>query len=775
MGAGPVTSLSTFFGPPRRRLYLFSGRFAGKPVNDPQTLADEGDDARAPMDADGRRIPELRPAGRKRLDGDRPTQATMTQAPPKTSSRRLANLTSQPRVPRPGSIVARRIWPLLAIGLALGALFEPLITHPDRFPTTARDVAATGAFLDVWTQMETARRGADLPLIEWATGRNLVADAPALATHPLFRLLEVAVPVPLAVSLLVLLHLAVGAAAVYHLVRRARLGALPAVFASLVFFLTGGILDSGVEASAELGLLFASAIMPLLVLTGLRLLERADGPRAVQLGLTAGALACAGDLAAVVTGGLLAAASLAVARLLAGGPRVRQRALFLGLLALLWGLALGGYRWLPLLAATGGSEALAPLVGGPWWRGMPELRLPYHLGAVTLVTFLLGTRNLAERPETRPLLGLAALGIALAALGPALALPFLGFFLGIVSSAAFAGWVRPRVPLAREALALGAVVLLALEAGPVQSGKLRGRSLAEIVPAPAWFAELARHHEGGRVAILGPESHAETIGLGLGGFPAVDLGRVWADAGDVPDHRSLTLRGVRYVVSDRPDPRERFPLVAALSDTGKYLYRNPGWLGPAAWTRALAWREPSLESPGRPELADAWLGGDTGGLIMEELRESLERDEGGPTRGPVAAFERDGNTLRCRVNLARPALLLVFCPRVPGLRASVDGRDRWTIAGPAGQVGVPMSAGDHTVELRFVPPGLEAGGILSVVAGSLIPVLLVLPILRRRARREARPHLARPEPPPPRARRHQRRPRRERPVRDRGREAVSIP
>ena len=66
--------------------------------------------------------------------------------------------------------------------------------------------------------------------------------------------------------------------------------------------------------------------------------------------------------------------------------------------------------------------------------------------------------------------------------------------------------------------------------------------------------------------------------------------------------------------------------------------------------------------------------------------------------------------------LATPAFKVV-----PGARITVDGKPVSVERGPGILQGVPVASGDHRVEGRYSPPGLVAGGIVTLM--SLIGLL----------------------------------------------------
>ena len=75
------------------------------------------------------------------------------------------------------------------------------------------------------------------------------------------------------------------------------------------------------------------------------------------------------------------------------------------------------------------------------------------------------------------------------------------------------------------------------------------------------------------------------------------------------------------------------------------------------------------------------------------------------------------SSARLRVRADRPGLLVVSQAWFPGWTATVDGRAADVVAANGLVTGVPVPAGEHEVVLRYRPPGLTAGALVSALAG----------------------------------------------------------
>ena len=93
--------------------------------------------------------------------------------------------------------------------------------------------------------------------------------------------------------------------------------------------------------------------------------------------------------------------------------------------------------------------------------------------------------------------------------------------------------------------------------------------------------------------------------------------------------------------------------------------------------------------------------------------------------------------LRLEVRSDRPAWLVVLDSWDPGWSASVNGHPADVVRADANFRAVRVPAGTSTVSMSYLPPGLVSGAVVSGVTVALIAVGLVVPPLRRYARRRS--------------------------------------
>jgi hypothetical protein len=215
---------------------------------------------------------------------------------------------------------------------------------------------------------------------------------------------------------------------------------------------------------------------------------------------------------------------------------------------------------------------------------------------------------------------------------------------------------------------------------------------------------------------LAPQAYLEAVGRMdyRGGVRSPE--RVWS-----PDSHVLDLLRVSVVVVHPRSTRGALP----------------SELGPGRAVPGTAF----VRYERRPRLPDAFLVGAVRPAAHEDalhaLWGQLPHDpsatalvEGGcsacatidrPGKAGVVTNRRWGvNTAGFEVTADRPALLVVSQAWFPGWSASVDG-ERAPVVRVDGLVqGVPVPPGAHTVTLRYRPPGLVVGGVLSAATLSSI-------------------------------------------------------
>ena len=98
-----------------------------------------------------------------------------------------------------------------------------------------------------------------------------------------------------------------------------------------------------------------------------------------------------------------------------------------------------------------------------------------------------------------------------------------------------------------------------------------------------------------------------------------------------------------------------------------------------------------------------------------------------PPQGSQAAITRYGNhTIAATTDAAAPGFLVLSEVWYPGWRATVNGDPAPVLRVDGALRGVPIPAGQATVELRFAPRGWRWGGWLALMALLWAAALLIL-------------------------------------------------
>jgi hypothetical protein len=152
------------------------------------------------------------------------------------------------------------------------------------------------------------------------------------------------------------------------------------------------------------------------------------------------------------------------------------------------------------------------------------------------------------------------------------------------------------------------------------------------------------------------------------------------------------------------------------------VYRNP-----TAWPRAY--------------LTSSWSGASDPAVALEAVgklespdRVVLERRPlfvaGGDPAGPAGKceiVEDGGDDLTIRTRADRPAILVLQDSFAPGWNATVNGRPAEILAANYAFRAVQVPAGTALVRFRYLPPGLAAGGAVSLAALATVVLLFAWP------------------------------------------------
>jgi hypothetical protein len=195
------------------------------------------------------------------------------------------------------------------------------------------------------------------------------------------------------------------------------------------------------------------------------------------------------------------------------------------------------------------------------------------------------------------------------------------------------------------------------------------------------------------------------------------------------------MLNVRYIVvalDDIADPT----VVAAIASGRVEVFRNDEvavYENQAAFPRA--WIVHEVRQDDGTALAQLQTG-DVDGRTVAFVDDTIP---------PVAAQAGDESvTVTFDTEERRTAIVEASAPGLvvfseiwdEGWHATVDGEPVETIRANRALVGVPVGAGAHTIELRYEPPGLRAGMLLSSLTGLAVIAAAGMSIMGSRGRNE---------------------------------------
>jgi len=196
------------------------------------------------------------------------------------------------------------------------------------------------------------------------------------------------------------------------------------------------------------------------------------------------------------------------------------------------------------------------------------------------------------------------------------------------------------------------------------------------------------------------------------------------------------LEGTRVVaVSEIDEDGRGVPLAPwpAIHTDGSYaVYRVEGALPFAFSAEEVAWAEDWREA-----VDTAWdMDPDERKVILVKgevdpaLRDRISDLPSRGTRAMVEVEERSGDRVRLRAIAEEDCVLVVSLDFLPGWRASLDGERIPLFSAYGFLTALYLPAGEHRLDLSYRPPGLAAGGLLSLL--SLLAFASLLALLRKR-------------------------------------------
>ena len=144
--------------------------------------------------------------------------------------------------------------------------------------------------------------------------------------------------------------------------------------------------------------------------------------------------------------------------------------------------------------------------------------------------------------------------------------------------------------------------------------------------------------------------------------------------------------------------------------------------GAGAYDLRLLLRDVSGRIVMRDVAISARYPADMGGYVEDILK----------LQGRALAIQQYGSDyLRGVIQMDRPGLLFLSIPYDEGWGATVDGRETETEKVNIGFTGIRLDAGHHTVELRYVPPWMLAGKMVSLLSAVILFLICLLQKSRR--------------------------------------------
>lgn len=101
--------------------------------------------------------------------------------------------------------------------------------------------------------------------------------------------------------------------------------------------------------------------------------------------------------------------------------------------------------------------------------------------------------------------------------------------------------------------------------------------------------------------------------------------------------------------------------------------------------------------------------------------------------GAMNVTEYDDTSIKGSITAENDCLMYTSIPYDGGWKAYVDGKETKVAAINKAFVSVPLTAGEHTIELKYCPPGFAAGAVISVLSvAALVMLWIFVPKLKKK-------------------------------------------
>jgi len=183
----------------------------------------------------------------------------------------------------------------------------------------------------------------------------------------------------------------------------------------------------------------------------------------------------------------------------------------------------------------------------------------------------------------------------------------------------------------------------------------------------------------------------------------------------------VDLMNVRFVVSSAPIPTDqlekaRFREAAAL--IGNFVYENTEVLPRFFLVTHIR------NAAGLAEAAAAMRSANFDSRVEAVVEGDIALTSSPAAQGTVRTLRYDSLDVELEVESATPAYLVTSETNYPGWRADVDGHPRPIFTTNLAFRGLVVPAGRHTVTMRFQPPILWRGFVLSFISWAGLAALL---------------------------------------------------
>jgi len=229
----------------------------------------------------------------------------------------------------------------------------------------------------------------------------------------------------------------------------------------------------------------------------------------------------------------------------------------------------------------------------------------------------------------------------------------------------------------------------------------------------------------------------------VGGFDSIWLARfdqgIVALTGDPEDENeeeldgsdltvaALEATGVRFVIT--PDTRADLELVAKTSDTNLYHVPNPV-------ARASFFAAERARFSAEEKIPNLFAGNPYSLILPDSARRHLRVSGGAGGAGKVQYLRPNSDEIRLQVEAGHPGFVHVVEAWDPGWTATLDGSAAPVLPANGFLMAVPVSAGRHSIALRYKTPGRATGLAMSLLSLGLLIGLIYLAETRRIPRYE---------------------------------------